>query len=594
MTREIYVLVLLFMMSTLAFGQVEFTAKPGKDKVALNEQLKVTFEMNENGDEFVPPDFKDFKINAGPVQSISQSWINGVSKFKKTYTFYLSPTKRGTFEIGQAEVTIKGQVYKTSPFKVEVTAAVDEPKDGDDQPIRNVTEGIHLVAEVSKTTPYLNEAINITYKLYVSPDAAISNWGFADIPRFSNFWSHDLPQDFDIKYGSYKGDKNYRYVVLKRTVLYPQKSGELVIEPLTLNISVDVPSSRRDIFGRRMYNSEERTIASQSQTIQVKPLPEENKPSDFSGAVGKFNIETKTSKDFLETDESLDVQVIVSGTGNLKLFQLPGLKVPRAFETYNPENSENINTSLAGSRGRITDTYTLIPNSPGKFQIDPVSFSYFDPETGTYKTIRSESLEIEVEGRASSGIASSESAASSEQVINRQPVSAGKQFRYIKLRTHLHNIDSSGFFKSGLFWTLLVFPVVLLPVVIVVGKKYQEKAADFKTGKIKQADRLARQYLSEAKKEIGNQSAFYEVLERALHNYLKAKLKMPASEISKTRILEVLQTKNVNHDTSSAFVGLLETCELARYTPSSQINMQADYEKAVEIISETDKQLKAS
>src|SRR5699024_6985545 len=157
MTMKAYILVLFLMVSTLSFGQVEFTAKVNKEKLALNEQLKITFEMNENGDDFNPPEFKDFKVVAGPMQSISQSWVNGVSKFSKTYTFYLQPKERGIFTIGQAEVVIKETTYKTSPLNVEVTAAVDEPKDGDNQPIRDATKGIHLVTEVSKTEPYLNE-----------------------------------------------------------------------------------------------------------------------------------------------------------------------------------------------------------------------------------------------------------------------------------------------------------------------------------------------------------------------------------------------------------------------------------------------------
>src|SRR5699024_246241 len=428
MTTKVYIFVLLFMVSAVSFAQVEFTAKAAKEKVDLNERLKVTFEMNENGDDFSPPDFENFRIYASPAQSISQSWVNGVSKFSKTYTYYLEPNKKGKFTIGQAEVKIKGEIYKTSPIEIEVTSAVDEPIDEENKPIRDATKGIHLVAEISNAQPYMNEGINVVYKLYVSPDAAISNWGFSDIPKFSNFWSHDIEiKNFDVKYGSYKGDKDYRYVVLKRTVLYPQKSGELKIEPLTLNVSVDVPTNRRDFFGRTLYESEEKTIASNSLNLNVKPLPQENRPEDFTGAVGEFSIKTKSSKEILEQDESLDVQVMVSGKGNLKLFQPPKLKVPKAFEAYSPESTENINTNLSGSQGMITDTYTLIPNSAGEFTIDPLSFSYFDPKAETYKTITSEALNINVEGgSADSSIAETTPDSATESV--KKPIATAKQF----------------------------------------------------------------------------------------------------------------------------------------------------------------------
>ncbi len=593
MTTKVYILILLFMVSAVSFAQVEFTAKAAKEKVALNERLKVTFEMNENGDDFSPPDFKDFRIYAGPAQSISQSWVNGVSKFSKTYTYYLEPTKKGKFTIGQAEVKIKGETYKTSPIEVEVTSAVDEPKDEDNQPIRKATEGIHLVAEISNAKPYVNEGVNVIYKLYVSPDAAISNWGFSDIPKFSNFWSHDIEiKNFDVKYGSYKGNKDYRYVVLKRTVLYPQKSGELKIEPLTLNVSVDVPTNRRDFFGRTVYESEEKTIASNSLNLEVKSLPQENRPESFNGAVGEFSIKTESSKETLEEEESLDIQVIVSGKGNLKLFQPPKLKVPRAFEAYSPESTENIQTTLSGSQGKITDTYTLIPNAKGEYHIEPISFSYFNPKTEKYETTTSNPLEITVEGGSTdSTIASAENDSAEESI--RKPVTTAQQFNYIKLKTDLHAIDKSPFFRSKLFWSLLFAPIVILPIVIVLGKNRKEKSKNISRGRARQADRLVRRYLSEAKQKIGDQNAYYEALERALHNYLKAKLNIQTSEITKSRILEILQEKNLNPQTAQDFISLLEACEFARYTPPSDTGMQQDYDKAAKIIAEVDKQLKA-
>lgn len=592
MKIKFYIYLCFLLVSTLGFGQVEFTAKAGKEKIALNERLKISFEMNADGDDFVPPDFKDFRIYAGPAQSISQSWTNGVRRFSKTYVFYLEPTKTGTLSIGQAEVNIDGTVYKTSPLQIEVTSAVEDPKDENDQQLRDETEGIHLVAEISKTSPYLNEGISIVYKLYVSPDAAISNWRFADIPKYSNFWSHDMEVKKDVKYGSYKGNKDYRYVELKRTVLYPQKDGELVIEPLTLAISVDVPTNRRDFFGRRLYESVEKTIASNSQTLQVKPLPQENRPADFSGAVGEFNISATASKNELEMDEALDVQVKVSGRGNLKLFQPPKLKVPNAFEAYNPERNESIRTDAAGSIGNISDTYTLVPNSAGEYKLDPISFSYFDPKSGSYKRVNTETLQISVTGGSGQNAIARNESDSGVQASYKQPISTGKHFLYIKLKTRLHSMDHSGFFKSNLFWSLLFSPIVLLPIVILAGKKQQEKAQDLIGGKLRNADRLARRYLSEAKKTLGDQNAYYEALERALYNFLKAKLNIPVSELTKTKISESLLSKSVDQEIVNDFISLLEACEFARYTPSTELGMQQDYDKAARIIAEVDKQLK--
>ena len=184
----------------------------------------------------------------GPSQSISNSWVNGVRSFSKSYSFYLTPKKRGKFTLGQATIKIDGETYKTLPINITVTAAVDKPKDPND-PNYIASENIHLVAEVSNSNPYLNEAITVVYKLYVAQNTGVRNWREIDSPRFSDFWSQNIDvKGFDVQQGTYKGE-DYRYVVLRKTVLYPQKTGKLTIEALSLDVTVEVPSKRRDVFG---------------------------------------------------------------------------------------------------------------------------------------------------------------------------------------------------------------------------------------------------------------------------------------------------------------------------------------------------------
>lgn len=583
------------MVSAIGFSQVEFTAKLSKDKIGINERLRIDFEMNENGDNFVPPDFKDFRVYGGPRQSISQSWINGKRRFSKTYTYYLEPLERGTFTIGQAEVTIDGEVYKTASQEVEVVAAVDEPKDGDDNEVIDISKDVHVIAEVSNANPYLGEGISVVYKLYVSQNASVSNWRAIDIPKFANFWSQDIEiKDYKIKYGSYKGKEDYRYVTLKETVLYPQKSGELKIEPLAMSFAVEVPTNRKDFFGRPLYETIDKTLASNSLTIDVQPLPEQGKPADFTGAVGNFNFSATPSKTELEADEAMDLTLEAKGNGNLKLFQLPKFEPPRTFETYDPEHADQTSTNLNGMRGGISDTYTLIPSAKGKYTIDPIRFSYFDPQAEEYKTIQSDKIEIDVKSGPAPAVAQSEEDADTASGVSakRAVVTSDKHFQYVKLRTKLQPVDKSPFFKSKLFWSLLVLPVVLLPVIILLGRKQEKRANDLLGKRIKKADRLARRYLSEAKKTIGDQEAYYNALEAALHNYLRAKLDIPISQMSKDRIEQILMERKVDEDTSHRFIELWKSCEFARYAPSSEAGMQQDYDKAAEIISEVDKQLK--
>lgn len=598
MDHKNHIFVFLFLMTTVwTYGQVEFTAKLSKDKIGLNERLRVDFQMNQNGDNFTPPQFENFKIYAGPRQSISQSWVNGKRSFSKTYTYYLEPQKRGKFTIGQAMVEINGETYKTSPQQVEVTASVDEPQDGDDEEIKDYVSDIHLIAEVSNNAPYLNEGVTVTYKLYVGQDSNVSNWYASDIPKFANFWSHDVKINANkVYHGSYRGDDSYRYVFLKQVVLYPQKDGEITIEPLTINYTTEIPTNRRDLFGHQIYKPVEKKMSSGSRTLQVKPLPEEGRPADFAGAVGQFEYSINNSKEELEAEESLDIEVKISGKGNLKLFQIPQLKAPQSFEVYDPEHQENVKVENGGMEGSISDRYTVVPNAEGEYTIETPSFSYFDPKSKRYRTLAPKQAPVKVKSNPNASYAQGDSTSSGSgrtiQSGNKQLVSSEAHFEYIKLRANLKDKKRAPFFKSTTFWALLFLPVILLPMVIGIGNKRIEKMQDYTGKRIKRADRLARKYLSEAKKAMGDQLAYYTALEGALHNYLKAKLDIPTTEMSKERILELLEERGVEEETGQRFIGLLASCDFARYTPPSEGGMQHDYDQAADIIAAVDKQLK--
>ena len=566
---------------------VTFEMKLSKPKLGLNERLRVDFIMNRDGDNFNPPDFTGFKVVMGPSQSISSSWINGVRSYSKSYSYTLAPTSRGKFTIKQASIVIGGETYKSLAKEVEVTAAVDKPSDqmtADDV----ADENLHLVAEISKTNPYLNEAITVIYKLYVSPNISVSNYQPLDNPTYNNFWSQDIKVNaLSAQNGTYKG-KPYRYVILKRVVLYPQKSGKLDIEPLSLDVTVDVPSNRRNFFGQRMYDQTNKTVSAGKRTINVKPLPLENQPADFNGAVGDFDFAVITSKTSLNASESLQATVEVSGKGNLKLFKLPELELPSALEVYEPEFTEGVRTTLAGMQGKVSNQYTIVPTFRGKYPISPLNFSYFNPSTGKYTTLTSDEIVINVlEGPLSASANAALNSNNQKQSI----ITSGDQFNFIKLNPDLTSKSVSYFFGSSSFYIWLLCPLLLIPLAIVFRKRRDSLAGDVVGNKIRKANKLARKYLSAAKKELGNKESFYVALERALHNYLKAKLKIETSEFSKDKITELLTEKQIDDATVNSFIDLLKNCESARYSPFSNVQMQADYDKASEVISKMDKQL---
>ncbi|TJY38167.1 BatD family protein [Pontimicrobium aquaticum] len=580
--------IIAFLITCFASAQVTFEAKVSKKKLGINERLRIDFVMNKDGDNFNPPNFENFTIVGGPSQAINNSWINGVRSFSKTYSYFLAPKKRGRFTIGQSTIEIEGETYKTLPITVEVTAAIDKPKDVND-PNYIASQNIHLVAEVSKTNPYLNEAITVVYKLYISPNTGVETWRELDNPRYADFWSQNINvKELKLINSTYKGE-DYRYVVLRKTVLYPQKTGKLNIEPLTLDIKVQVPTNRRDIFGSRLLKTVHRTVAAGNRTINVKPLPKEGRPLDFSGAVGSFDFEVSANKSQLKATEALEATVKVSGKGNLKLFELPKLTLPSSLEVYEPEHSENVSTTLAGMQGQISDTYTIVPSYQGKYPIPSVSFSYFDINTKRYRTITSDELVINV----NEGPISSENTNENTTTLTKEPVvQVVGQFLSFKTKTNFIPIETSYFYKSKSFWMLLLVPFLIIPITILLRRKKIERDNDIVGNKIRTANKLARKYLSEAKKSLGNKEEFYNALERALHNYLKSKLHIETSEFSKDKISELLTQKSVNNNTVVEFNSLLESCELARYTPFSNVEMQQDYDKAVRVISTLDKQIK--
>lgn len=587
--RHIALTLLLLTTGLVVWGQkseeVTFELEVSKERLGVNERLRADFVMNRDGDNFIPPDFEGFRILMGPSQAISSSWINGVRSYSKTYSYTLAPLSKGKYSIGQASIIINGETYKTIPKEIEITDAVAQPN-GTPSADDIADDNLHLIAEVSKSNPYLNEPISVVYKLFVSPSIVVSNFRPLDNPKYNNFWSQDIALSrYNIEEGIYQG-KPYRYVILKRVVLYPQKSGSLEIEPLALDVSLEVPTEKRDFFGGRVYTKTNKVVSAGNRTIQVKPLPSSGKPSDFSGAVGDFDFEVTTSKDALNASESLQAKVVVSGVGNLKLFQLPKLNLPSALEVYEPEFNEDVNTNLAGMRGSVSEQYTVVPSYQGKYPIPSISFSFFNPETEKYEKINSREITINVlEGPKAAG-------ATADAIVSpKTSVQGGEQFYFIKLTPELIPKKWDSFVGTRTHLLLLLGPLLTIPLFILFRRKKEALELDIEGTKVRKANRLARKYLSKAKKALGDKEAFYVALEKALHNYLKAKLKIETSEFTKDKIRTLLSERKVEASASDGFIALLENCERARYSPFSQVQMEQDYQKASEVITSMDKAL---
>lgn len=582
--RQLFICCFITMVfSPIAFAQVDFKAQISKRELGINERLRIEFTMNKEGDNFNPPSFDGFRIAAGPSQSVSNIYVNGKSSFSKTYTYLLTPLKKGKIIIGQATIEIDGNIYKTVPVDVQVKEAVELPKNPND-PNYIASESLYLVAALSKSKVYINEPITVIYKLYFDSKVRPSDVNPIDMPEYNDFWSQDIPSRRTIEREMFKG-KLYNYVAWQQTVLYPQRAGKLPIAPLSLDVQLDVPTNRRDFFGNQVYTQVSRTITAGKRTLTVLPFPEAGKPTNFNGAVGDFSFEVKASKDALNASESLQATVEVKGKGNLKLFSLPEMATPSALERYDPEYSEQVNTTLSGMRGSIKNTYTLVPQFQGKYPIPPIVFSYFDSKSKTYKTLESTELIIDVlEGpKAATPVVNTPNAGTVAV-----PNVAGS-FQFIAQQTSFNPIQQPPFFGSTLFFALLTLPVILLLLYFIIRSQTPDATAIARRHKA----RLVKKFLGKAKKNMSEAAAFYVSLEAALHNYLKARLQIQTDDFSKEKMQTLLSDKGVEKDTVALFIQVLTNCELARYAPSSRSSMEQDYETAVAAITQMDKQFKS-
>ena len=578
----VYISFLFFL--NISFSQVKFETEVSKTKLGVNENLRVDFKMNKDGDNFNPPSFNGFRVVGGPNQSVSNSWINGVRTFSKTYSYFLTPEKKGNYTIGQASIEIDGDIYKTLPVKVQVTEAVESSL-SPGSPSSVVDDDIELSIEISKSNPYLNEPISVEFKLLFNPKINVTNLGEIDNPEFKNFWSQNIKiPRLEIKSTSYKGQR-YNYVTWKKALLFPQKAGDLELLPLTLDVTIDVPTNRRDFFGNTIYTQTSKKVASRKRIIKVKNFPENGKPESFNGAVGNFDISLNSSKSQLKATESFQLEFKVNGNGNLKLFSLPEIIVPSSLEKYAPEFKEKINTSLSGMNGEISNIYTIVPQYQGKYPIPPVEFSFFNPKTEQYVTLYSnESIVDVLDGPTR---LSESNVQASNPVSN--SITSTDQFNFIKLSSDFIQINRKNIIDSKkILFTLFLIPIIILVLAIIYFNLRNKKVSE-NILKSRDADLLARQYLNNAKIDMNNKDSFYASLENALFNFIKSKYLIEREDFSKDRLKNILEKDKISDNIIEDLIDIINSCELARYTPTTPEGMDQDYEKAVKVISNFDK-----
>ena len=573
MVKKILILFLAFSSFVLS-AQVNFEATVSKSKLALNERLRIDFVMNQNGDNFSPPEFENFQIIGGPNQSIKTSYVNGERKFSKTYSYFLKPLKKGKLKINQASIEIDGEIYKSLQIEVLITDSVKQPSDSITQYYND--DDIELRALISKGSPYLNEPITVVYKLYYKAPINISDARETETPNFKDFWSQiiKIPQ-LKVKREIYKG-QNYNVVEWRKVVLYPQKVGELEISPLSLNLVLDVPTDKRDFFGNVIYDQTSQIISTGMRRIIVKDLPQLGKPDSFSGAVGNFEFDVILNKNSLRATESFQAELKVKGNGNLKLFDLPDILVPNSMELFEPEREELISTNLSGMSGSVSKFFTIIPRFQGNFPIEEVEFSYFDPNTEKYKVVKSPRLTIDVyDGPVIGNTITND---------NSNIITSNDSFRFIKLKGNLREVNNDVFFQSQFFYAIVTTPFILL-LSFLLFTTYKRNKKESSSELIRIEERKINKMIDSAKKSIGDKILFYDKIEKAIIKSLIVKFSIRMDSLNKEKIQQIGHEKGLSKDDVLLIIKLIENCEKARYSRSSDSIMNKDLEIAKKVIS---------
>ncbi len=566
--------VLLFsLFSLLAKAQdndIKFEAVLSKAKLGQNERLRVSFEMNKDGDFFEAPSFDNFEVLMGPSQSISSSFINGKRSFSKSYTYVLRPKKQGQLIIDSASITIDNTVYTTDPKTVLVTEPIDNPnapKTAQDI----ADESLYLVATLSNDKPYLNQGVLVTYTLYFSPRVYINNFIPVENPTYKNFWSQDLPiKEYETRRTTFRNE-SFNAVDLKTVVLYPQKSGSLALDPFALELYVQIPTGRRDFFGDPIMRSATKTVKAGDLSINVKELPEEGKPLNFSGAVGDFELSVEASRTSLEANESTQIKVKINGKGNLKLLSIPELSLPSALEKYDPEYTDNVRVNREGMNGSVTNSYTVVPRYAGSYPVDPLEFTYFDPNSKSYKTLSSDPFDLTVEGSALLPSTSSIAPIAEKNT----PVTSG--FKSNAYQTSLVTIVSSPWFESNTYYLILALLVILGFSISFIINAFKASIGSSGQGAKKALPKKIKALLKRADKLAKEQNAeFYSIASEILFLCLEKYSGVDLSTASKQEREDKLQTLGADAHLIERINTINDRILMVRYSGSASAPFEED------------------
>ena len=603
MKRSSIFLICLF-IACACFSQVIRVSAPSR--VEAGENFRVSFKVTTQ-------DVDDFRsglhstdvveVIAGPYTSSESSFqmVNGhtSSSSSITYTYTLYAAKSGVYNIPTAHARVGGKQISSSPAKVTVVGSAqgrgnNSPKMHEDDNYQphmraagSAISGRDLFIKVSanKKKVYEQEPILLTYKVYTLVDLTQLE---GKMPELTGFHTQEipLPQQKSFHIERVNG-KPYRTVTWSQYVMYPQMTGKMEIPSITFKGIVVQQNRSVDPFeaffnGGSGYVEVKRNIVAPSIKIDVLPLP--HKPANFSGGVGKFNISAQLNKNELKAGDPLSLRIVVGGIGNLKLIKQPVVNFPKDWDKYDPKVTDKTKLTSNGLEGNMIYDILAVPRNQGHYTIPPVELTYYDTSLNQYKTIKTQSFEIEV--AKGDGSRSSVVDYSKDQPKDIKDIKKGE--------AELHSVDNFFFGSVGYLMSLLI-PFAAFVALLVIFRKRAIDNADLVKMKGKKANKIATKRLRQANKLMlaGKTNEFYDEVLRALWGYVGDKLNMPAEKLSRENISEKLQSHNVDDNTISKFLSAIDDCEMMRFAPGDpEGNMNKTFESAMTAIMEIENVMK--
>lgn len=588
-----------------------------KKQVMVGERFQVVFSANADGRNFTAPSFEGFTVVGGPFTSTSSSiqMVNGsvTRTTTNSYTFALQAYKEGTFRVGPASLNVKGTKITSEPFDIKVV-----PDDGShaapsgggasSQAQQNTNDpqvsGKDLFLRVvpSKKSAYVGEQVVLTYKLYTK--VPVSSLSVVKAPSYAGFWTKDISDNTSgtLRQSSeYINGIEYTSAEIQKVVVAPQRAGKLTLDPMVIECIAQIRRENNrqrsmdpfeeffnDPFFNRNITNVKKELTSNSFVLEVKSLPEANKPASFAGAVGNYNFKSDIDMTELKTNEAFTLTYTVSGTGNIELLQMPEPVFPPDFEVYDPKITTSTDVTANGLSGTKKAEYLVIPRRAGSFTVPAVEFSFFNPSNGAYQTLSSKPYEIQVEkGRDDEG--------GGIYASNQEDIKyLGNDIRHIMTGDPHLRPQRSAFFGSSAYYVALLALLLAFILLLILLKNREKMEKDTAATRNRKADKVARGRLKRAAQFLKekDQDKFYVEMSQALWGYIADKLGIERSKLSMDTVSETMKEKSVPDELTQQFVDTLNSCEFARFAPGSAEEKMDDlYQRGIEVISKAEKVL---